>query len=250
MGVGAGVSVGLGVAVSVGSGVGEFVGSRVGVAVGSGVGVAVSSRLGVAVGTGVAALVGCGVSAPWSSSGETSGWIGARAWRDRGDMDGAGMGTAVWPAPDAGTGVVMPGALTVDVPSALQIATNVKPIAQMAQTRSSMLAAVTGHHSEGTRRLPLQRWQNIWPASRSFLHHLHGCGGKNRLSASFICFLAICAVSSITIPFYHKPGTGATSMPNRSPTPFDRMRLEPCGPRRVDDPDLIRELSYGLLVGE
>jgi hypothetical protein len=127
-----GVFVGSSVGVLVGSIVGVFVGSSVGVFVGSSVGVLVGSNVGVFVGSSVGVWLGNGV-------------IGVA----RGEKGGC---STIW----AGSGVSTTGTLVADVPPIAQSATIKETSAQLAPAKRTRPDAITGHHCEGTNRLPLQ----------------------------------------------------------------------------------------------
>jgi hypothetical protein len=199
-----GVLVGWGTGVCVGAkGVDVAVGGT-GVCVGAkGVDVAVGEAVGS--GTGVVALISLCPSAPLAAVANGCVWIGEIASLSGGVWLGSVSGAAVF----GGGGVTRAGTLAAGVRSTIQIETIREPMAPIAQARSSRLAAVTGHHRAGARRVPPQARHNISPAARSFLHHLHFWGGSN----PSIISLALCTHGRTffcTISFYHRPGAGAS----------------------------------------
>ena len=170
VGCGVCVAVGAGVCVAVGGGTGVCVAvgeAGVCVAVGGGTGVCVAvgggGRVCVAVGgTGVCVAAGDGTAvcvAVLSSPSFSAPTVA-------GEASAVGLGriarsTALGETPAAG------------VRSAIHIKIKRDDSAPMAQARSNVLAAVTGHHRAGASRVPPQARQNISPAARSFPHHLH-----------------------------------------------------------------------------
>ena len=162
--------------------------------VGAKVAVWTGSSVGVRVGSGVGVLVGSGVAGSRVHVGDG---VGVTVGPDNGDTFTVWTGKPMWSAVAAGAGVADTGAVDAGALSILQRAMSKTPIAQAVTAASTMPAASTGHHREGTSRFPRQTVQNSSPAFRSFLHHLHGRGGNTPLHIWFAFSLAICAISLV-----------------------------------------------------